>query len=109
MSQNNIPLAAWPGYVGKAERLLKNIEHPEELAGWAELYRIVIPRENEWWQLGKIPNVGAKMLRWMVEHRMLERRFYSQGQSVESILQDWYRMPQHTKDFDEDFGELWIA
>jgi hypothetical protein len=104
MSDNNTPLAAWPGYEGKAHRLLQLIEHPEDSMVWGIT---LPPREGDWWELGRIENVGGKMLRWMVERGMLERRFIRRGGGVQSFVHDDYRVP-HVP-CDEDFGDLWVA
>jgi len=94
----------WAGYPSKAACVLECLERDCEgcLGGWDST--IPIPRDGDWFKLGRLYNVGRKLLVWMVENGLLERRYDHPGHGVESVLNDWYR----AADPDPDLGDLWI-
>lgn len=96
----------WSGYRTKSEYLLKCIaDDCNELGVWDDEKHWPIPRDGDWFQLGRAYNVGGKLLLWMVENNLLERRGVKSGNGIESMLADWYRA---AADPDADLGDWWI-
>lgn len=104
MGRASTPKWDYKGYHGKARRLLDWMKRGE--TSWAPRYypNLIVRRDGPWVRAGDVPNVGAKMLAWMMEQGMIERRGDTQGVSVVAIKYDWYRIPVP----DDDLGDLWI-
>jgi hypothetical protein len=92
-SKDATPDWSWSGYPLKAKRLLAELERGELRSGyydngvWTEL---PLPQDGEWVQLGRAYNIGAKLLVYMVENHMLERR--GNKGTVPALVEDWYRV-----------------
>jgi hypothetical protein len=101
-------LQDWSGYRTKSDYVLKCLaDEGRGLAQqtWGNGYEPKpIPRDGEWFQLGRAYNVGGKLLFWMVENGFLERR--KSGKSVEVLLGDWYRVTEPADA--ADLGDWWI-
>jgi hypothetical protein len=85
LTVNTVPNPEYHGYFGKAERLLAR------WPGWGTAQGEPIPLDGEWAKVGLEKNTGAKMLIWMCNQRMIERRHSILGGNVASWKNDWYR------------------
>ena len=88
VSKNATPDRSWIGYRAKADHVLKRLERGE--LGGRYNNDPLVPQDGEWIQLGRMYNVGAKLLVYMVENNMLVRR--GQNTTVSGFLDDWYRV-----------------
>lgn len=82
---NTIPNPLYPAYQEKAQKLL------EYWPGWGTNTGTPVQVDGEWAKIGLQYNVGAKMLIWMCNQRMIERLYSITGHSVRHWKNDWYR------------------
>lgn len=97
------PDMSWRGYLTKAAFVLACLERGGagcEVPGGGS-----IPRDGNWYRLGRMYNVGYKLLVWMVENGLLERRDYG-GNGHAAVMDAWYRRPG---DPDPDLDDFWVA
>jgi hypothetical protein len=84
----------WSGYLGKALRLRRASTSSEGITPWS------LPedewRDGEWLKLGAFPNVGHKLLLWLVNNDYLERRGTSPGHNYYAVKADWYKWSDMT-------------
>lgn len=65
------------------------------------------PRDPQWFKLCGIPNVGPKTIRDMTAEGLIEER---PRPHWVSYWDRWYRLPFYRRaDYEEDFGDLWVA